>query len=221
MAALNFIYEYGPLLMQGAFMTIQLWLCCMAVSLCVGLVWGLVRSNALRMTGVSSLLDVVTFVLRGIPFYVQLLIAYFVLPEFLGINLSPFAAALFALGLCSASYVSQIVRGGMNAIAQGQWEACFVLGLTKVQTIRYVMVPQLLRTILPMLTGELDQLLKTTSIVSAVGVMELTRVGLNIIARDMNPLPVYLAVAAMYLVASSVLTIVSGYLERRVCYVTR
>jgi len=221
MVALNFIYEYGPLLMRGVVMTIQLWLCCMVISLCVGLVWGLLRSNALRMAGISNLLDVITFVLRGVPFYVQLLIAYFVLPEFLGINLSPFAAALFSLGLCSASYVSQIVRGGMNAIAQGQWEACFVLGLTKVQTIRYVMIPHLLRTILPMLTGELDQLLKTTSIVSAIGVMELTRVGMNIIARDMNPLPVYLAVAVMYLAASSVLTIVSGYLERRVRYAVR
>ena len=167
------------------------------------------------------MLDAITFVLRGVPFYVQLLIAYFVLPDLLGVNLSPFVTAVSSLGLCSAAFVSQMVRSGINSIPSGQWEAAAVLGYTTVQTLRYIILPQMVRNVLPAITGELDQLLKSTSIIATIGVLELTRLGMNIVAREVAPVSIYLTVAVMYLAISSGLNGVSSRIERRLCYDNR
>lgn len=210
------VIDASPLLMQGAIMTAQLWLIATLISVSIGTLWGIMRSTQLRIKWLSGLLDVVTFVLRGVPFYVQLLIAYFVLPEAVGINFSATSAGSITLGLCSAAYLSQIVRGGINAIPLGQWEAASVLGYTKTDTVRFVILPQALGNILPACGGELDQLLKTTSVISAIGVLELTGAAKNIIAQEMNPLTMYVAIAVMYLTMSSVLNVVSATLERRI-----
>jgi His/Glu/Gln/Arg/opine family amino acid ABC transporter permease subunit len=212
------IQQSLPLLMQGLATTLTLWLTCSTLALGIGFIIGLARSTRLRQSLISPALDACTFVLRGIPFYVQLLIAYFVLPDLLGINLSATSAAIVSLGLCSAAYVSQIVRGGINAIPDGQWEACAVLGYTTGQTVWYVIIPQMLRTVVPMLTNELDQLLKSTAIVSSIGVMELTRAGMNVIARELNPLSIYLTMAVLYVVLSGLLAIVSRLLAKGVAY---
>lgn len=200
---------------QGLFTTLRLWGVALTVSLIVGCLWGTIRSHKGRITVVSALLDGLTFILRGIPFYVQLLFAYFVIPQILGISLSAFWTASVSLGLCSAAYVSQMVRGGINAIADGQWLAAQALGYSQTQTLRFVIFPQVIRTMLPALNGELDQLLKSTSIISALGVLELTRVGMNIVARTMDPLPVYVTIALLYLAISSLLTLSTWFLERR------
>ena len=204
-----------PLLLQGLYTTVQLWVIASIVSLIIGVLCGIFRGNTLRIPYVSTMLDGITFVLRAVPFYVQLLIAYFVLPNIMGINISAFTAALLSLGLCSASYVSQIVRGGINAISAGQWEAAKVLGCTTVDTVRYIIVPQMLKIILPALVGECDQLLKSTSIVSAIGVLELTGAGKNIIAQEMNPLTIYTLLAVVYLIISALLAVFSVWLEKK------
>jgi His/Glu/Gln/Arg/opine family amino acid ABC transporter permease subunit len=208
----------APLLAQGALMTLVLWLSCACVALCLGIALGIVRCQRLRISYLSVICDSITFVLRGVPFYVQLLIAYFVIPYALNITLSATSAAIFALGLCSAAYVSQSIRAGINSINNGQWEAAAVLGLSTAQTIRFIVLPQTLRTILPTLTNELDQLLKSTSIVSSIGILELTRAGMNIVARDFNPLPVYLTIALLYLAASTVLMLLTTWLEKKLAY---
>lgn len=209
------IRQSAPLLMQGALTTITLWLLAVALSLSIGTVWGIVRCRRGRIALLSPLLDGITFVLRGIPFYVQLLISYFLLPDLLNINLPSFAAASLALGLCSAAYLSQIVRGGIDAVSIGQWEAAQVLGYSKLQTLRFIILPQAFRNILPALGGELDQLLKTTAVVSAIGVLDLTRAGMNIIAREMNPITIYTIIALCYLLMSSFLNGVTVLLERK------
>ncbi len=209
------ILQSAPLLMQGAAKTTQLFLGSVLISLCVGTIWGLFRSNQLRTKWLGVTLDSITFVLRGIPFYVQLLLTYFVLPDLLGINVSATTASIGALGFCSTAYVSQIVRGGINVIPQGQWEAAGVLGYSRANTIRFIILPQTLRNVLPSLNGEFDQLLKSTSVISAIGVLELTGAARNIIAREMNPLSMYLAIAIMYLMMSSMLNLFANTLERR------
>jgi len=190
---------------QGALLTLAIWLASTVVSLVVGVTCGVMRCRQLRVAGLSALLDTVTFVLRGVPYYVQLLIAYFVLPDLIGIDVPTFVVASGSLGLCSAAYVSQIVRGGLNALSVGQWEAAYVLGMTTLQTLRYIILPQLVRSVLPSLVGEFDQLLKSTSILSAIGVLELTRAGMNVIAREMNPIPIYFGLAVCYLALSAML----------------
>src|SRR5688572_17476733 len=132
------IMQSKPLLMKGLETTILLWVGSALLSLSLGMLMGITRSNRMRVFMLSTALDGITFVLRGIPFYVQLLIVYFALPDALGINVSPSLAGIISLGMCSAAYVSQMVRGGMNAIAAGQWEAAQVLGLNTYNTIRSI-----------------------------------------------------------------------------------
>jgi len=217
----NSVIEYIPLLLQGVFMTVVLWLGAITISCVVGTLFGIVRCRKIRINYVAPLLDLITWVLRGIPFYVQLLIAYFVLPNLLGINLSPVIAGIISLGFCSAGYVSQMIRGSINAIADDQWEAAWVLGLNTAQSVRYVIVPQALRTIIPMLCGEFDMVLKSTSVISTLGVLELTGAGKNILAIDMQVVPVYCTVALLYLFFSSLLNIVFEYIGRRLRYDVR
>lgn len=213
---ITILIDAAPLLLKGAAMTLKLWLVTLVLSIIWGALFGIARCNRLRVRWLSGCLDAITFVLRGVPFYVQLLIAYFVVPDLLGINPPVFVIAAISLGLCSAAYASQIVRSGINAIPAGQWEACSMLGYTTKQTLWYVILPQMVRNILPALAGEADQLLKTTAIMSALGVLELTGAGRNIIARDMNPVTIYLAIAAIYLLMSSVLNYAAAQIEKRV-----
>lgn len=211
----EFLNNFGPLLIQGMGATLKVWLATALISLVIGTLLGVMRARHLRLPLLSASLDGLTFVLRGVPFYVQLLIVYFVLPDLFKINLSPMSAGIISLGLCSAAYTSQMVRGAINAIADEQWEAAFVLGLPKLETLISVILPQALRNILPMICSELDMLLKSTSIISAIGVLELTRVGMNIIATEMQVVSVYLVIALMYLAISSVLNIGINIIERR------
>ncbi len=214
--SITMIVDAAPLLLQGTLMTLQLWVCATLISLSSGILLGVLRSAPTRVPLLSRLLDVITFMFRGIPFYVQLLIAYFVLPELIGINLSAQVAGVITLGLCSAAYISQIIRGGINAVPKGQWEAAQVLGYTTPAAIRYVILPQIVRSVVPACAGELDQLLKSTSVISAIGVLEITGAAKNIIAREMNPLTMYATIAVVYLLFSTILTGVSAALERKV-----
>src|SRR6202000_1452775 len=99
----------------------------------------------------------------GTPIFVQVLICYYALPEVLGISLSPFVAGVLALGINSTAYISEIVRGGINAIPEGQWQAAYVLGLSRSKTLQGIVLPQMFRIILPSLTNELTSLIKETS----------------------------------------------------------
>jgi His/Glu/Gln/Arg/opine family amino acid ABC transporter permease subunit len=208
-----------PLLMQGVVMTVQILVCSASLSAALGFVFGTASCNQLRIPLLSQCVESITFVLRAIPFFVQLLLVYFVLPDLLGFSLEPFPASIIALGLCSSGYVAQIVRGGLNAIPEAQWEGAFSLGLNRLQSLRHIILPQVGRAVLPMLNNELDALLKSTSIVSSIGMLELTRMGMNIVSREMQPIPVYLTIAFFYVCMSLVLNLIARAVERRLVYV--
>ncbi|MEN9343757.1 MAG: putative glutamine transport system permease protein glnP [Chlamydiota bacterium] len=207
-----------PLFCKGFLMTIQILICSASLSLMLGLFFGIVSYNRWSVGWLRWIVEGVTFVLRGVPFFVQLLLVYFVFPHLLGFDLEPFPASVIALGLCSSGYVAQIIRGGLNAISHLQWESAFVLGLSRIQSLRYVILPQLLRHVLPMLNNELDALLKSTSIVSSIGVLELTRAGMNIVSREMQPVPTYLTIALFYLCMSALLNVLSRRIEKKLAY---
>jgi His/Glu/Gln/Arg/opine family amino acid ABC transporter permease subunit len=215
LSLITMLNSFMPLLLQGLRITLVLWLIASAISFILGIVFGVLRSSVLRISYISVILDIITFVLRAIPFYVQLLIAYFVIPSLIHSDISAFTAACMSLGLCSAAYVSQIVRGGINAIPDGQWEAAKVLGYSTLDTVRFIIIPQAFKIILPALVGECDQLLKSTAIVSAIGVLELTGAGRNIIAQEMNPLTIYTVLAVVYVLMSAMLALVSIFVEKR------
>lgn len=213
------IWRSLPLLLKGLSLSLKIFVLTSLLSLSLGLIMGSLTCKRLRLRGISLAIEGLAFVLRAVPVYVQLLIAYFVLPDLLGIELEAFTAAIIALSLCSAGYTAQIVRGGLNAIPKEQWEAAYTLGYSVMESLRYIIFPQVLRTVLPALTGECDALLKSTAILASIGLLELTRMGMNIVSREMDPLPIYLAVAAFYIGISAAINIMSKNLEKRLRYV--
>jgi His/Glu/Gln/Arg/opine family amino acid ABC transporter permease subunit len=210
-----------PLLTKGAWLTLQLWFASALLSLCLGILLGVLTCSRLRSPLAALLLDSATFILRAIPFYVQLLIFYFVLPDLIQIHLEAFTASILALGVCSSAYTAQVVRCGINSIPIEQWESALTLGYSKVACVRYIIMPQMFRNILPALTNELDALLKSTAILSSIGLLELTRMGMNIVSREMEPLVIYLSVAAFYVAISGALYAISKTVERRFQYANR
>lgn len=211
----TFINQNGPLLLQGAVMTIQLFFFSASISFLGGIILGIMQSNRMWIPFLSSLVASITFVLRAVPFYVQLLIVYFVLPAAFGISLSAYWAGIIALGVCSGSYTGNIVRAGINAIPIGQWEACYVLGFSKIAMLRFVILPQMLRTMLPALMNELESILKSTSIIASIGVLELTRMGMNIVSREMKPIPIYCAIAIVYVIFSACINIIAKLIDKK------
>ncbi len=200
-------------------MTIQVLFFSAFVSLFIGLTFGVLSCSRLRLPWISSLIEGIAFVFRAIPFVVQLLIVYFVLPDLLGFDIEPFPAAVISLGMCSSGYVTQIVRSGINTIPISQWEAAFSLGYSRFQSLIYVILPQVWRNILPSCTNEIESLLKSTAMVSSIGMLELTRMGMNLVSREMQPVPIYLTIAFFYLCMSAILNLVTRSLERRIAYV--
>ena len=125
-------------------------------------------------------------------------------------------AAIGALGLASGAYVSEIFRGALAALPRGQAEAAFSLGFPGLAIWRRILLPQALRTALPPLLNEFILLLKASSLISVVGVAELTRVAMNIASATYRPLEVYLACAALYLILNGVIALFGAALERRI-----
>ena len=204
-----------PLLLKGLGLSLEIFAIASLLSLSLGSVMGALICRRLRCRWISPAIEGITFVLRAVPVYVQLLIAYFVLPDLLGIKLEAFTAAIIALSLCSAGYTAQIVRGGLNVVPNEQWEAAYTLGYSVMNSLRFIIFPQLVRNILPALTGEFDALLKSTAILASIGLLELTRMGMNIVSREMEPLTIYLTVAALYVLISGALNFLSRLFEKR------
>jgi polar amino acid transport system permease protein len=215
---LDLLTRSYPLLIQGTCQTIKILLGSAALSLTCGLIFGILSCHRLKIPFLSSLIEKVTFLYRAVPFYVQLLIVYFVLPDLLGINLNPLPASILALGMCSSGYVAQIIRAGMNSIPISQWETAQTLSYSRLQSLRYIILPQMLRHMLPAFNNELDSLLKSTAIVSSIGVLELTRAGMNLMSREMEPVPIYLTIGALYVAMSYLLNLAARGLEKRLAY---
>jgi polar amino acid transport system permease protein len=199
-------------LAAGAVATILLTLCAGAVSLGVGVL--VVAARLSTLPGAGLVTGVYVSFMRGTPVLVQLFLVFFGMPV-LGLGSHPFWAASLAIGLNSAAYVSEILRGAIQAVSPGQREAADALGLPPVRYWRRVLLPQALAAALPALTNEATLLLKTTPLASAVAVTELTFSGQMIIARTYEAGRVLAVVSLGYLILSAVLTRASAGLERR------
>ncbi len=211
-------YRSLPLLMKGTKLTLEVLILSMIISLIAGIIFGALSADRFKIPLISPIVRWVTFMLRAIPFYVQLLIVYFVLPDLFGWNLEPFPASVLALGLCSSGYVSQIIKSGTDSLPSCQWEGAYCLGYNSFQTLRYIILPQVVRNMLPALAGEVDAMLKSTAIVSSIGLLELTRAGMNLVSREMEPIPIYLMVAFLYLLLSALLNFLMKKVKRRLSY---
>jgi len=151
---------------------------------------------------------------RGVPLLVQLLIFYYMLPS-IGLNLPAIAAAILAVGMCSAAYTAEILRGALQAIPAGQTEAAYALGIAPFWLWARILVPQALRLGMPSLINELILLVKVSSLASVVGIGELTRVAQNITGETYRPLEIYISAAGVYFVINLVISVLGRLAERR------
>jgi polar amino acid transport system permease protein len=140
---------------------------------------------------------------------------YFALPVITGLRIDPFVAAITACSVNSGAYVAEIFRAGIQSIDEGQMEAGRSLGMSWSQTMRYVIVPQAFKRVIPPLGNEFIALLKDSSLVSVIGFEELTRRGQLIIARTYGSLEIWFSVAVLYLVMTLTISRFVAYLERR------
>jgi glutamine transport system permease protein len=208
-----------PQLLTGAVTTI--WITALAVSIgvLIGLVVGLARISG--KTWLRALARVYVDAIRGTPLLVQIFIIYLGIPNLLNVLLGQqfpinvYVAGVMACGLNSGAYVAEIVRAGIQSIDRGQTEAARSLGMNSWQTMRYVILPQAFKRIIPPLGNEFIAMLKDTSLLSVIGIEELTRKGQLFIAVTFAPFPVYTGVLLMYLAMTLTISRFVSMLERR------
>jgi len=195
----------------------------------VGLLGGLGRISKNKLIfGIASLY---VEVVRGIPLLVQLIGWYFASPiiiQKLGLWLNsqrlieyranPIITAVVAITVCYGAYMSEIVRSGIQSVPKGQMEAARSLGMSHFQAMRYVVLPQAFRVILPPMGNEFISLLKDSSLVSVVAVADLTRRGREFMSAHFNPIETWLMVALLYLIMTIVAARVVSYIEKRSKY---
>lgn len=211
------IWDAIPILLEGAKLT--LWIS--VVGLLGGLVIGLVAGFARAYGGWLSNHIALVFIelIRGTPIVVQVMFIYFALPmmlqAFMPVRIDPLTAAVVTIMINSGAYIAEITRGAVLSIHNGFREAGLALGLSKRDTLRYVIMPLALRRMLPPLGNQWIVSIKDTSLFIVIGVAELTRQGQEIIAGNFRAMEIWSAVAVIYLIITLALSYVLRRLERR------
>ncbi|RKT27444.1 amino acid ABC transporter membrane protein (PAAT family) [Paraburkholderia sp. RAU2J] len=218
MSTTSLLVQSLPVLAQGAVLTVKF-----AV---LSMIFGLIAGAMLALMGISHnrllnwIARIYVSIMRGTPLLVQIFVIYYGLPSF-GISLDPTPAGVIALSANVAAYLSESMRGAILGIPSGQWLAAYSLGLSRRQTLRYVIAPQALRIAVPSLSNSLISLIKDTSLVSVITVTELLRSAQEMIASTYQPLPLYLAAAAVYWALCQVLEWAQRWYERRLALPSR
>jgi polar amino acid transport system permease protein len=207
------LQQNAPLLLGALWVTLQVSLAALGFGFGIGVVVGSLRLSPMRF--LRRLGGAYIFVFRGIPLLVQLLFIYYFLPRVGLPNVSPTVAAIIGLSLAAGAYIAEIMRGGFLAIPGGQLEAASLLGMSDVQMLVRIRVPQAVRLTLPALVNEMILLIKASSLVSVVGLADLTRTAQNLAASDYMFVQDYLMLAGFYCLINVPLAYAAGQLERR------
>lgn len=202
-----------PILLMGAGVTIEITAFSVAIGFFIGLFVGIARISQFKILRIMA--AVYADCIRGTPLLVQIFLIYFALPMAISQRVEPFIAAVAACGINSGAYVSEIFRAGIQAIDVGQMEAGRSLGLTWWQTMRFIILPQAFKNILPPLGNEFIAMLKDSSLVSVIGFEELTRRGQLIIAQTYGSFEIWMTVAVLYLIMTMAISRIVAFLEKR------
>ena len=209
---MDVVLRETPHLIQGIYLTLYLSIAGMVLSLLVGFIGGMIRSA--RVPLLSALWGVHVALVRGTPFLLLIFIIYYVLPAF-GLRLGAQSSGVVGLVLHEGAYMTEIVKGGIDAVDRGQDEAAKALGLTYMQKMRHVILPQAIRLILPPLAGQFVLLVKATSVVSLIGITEVTRVGQQLTQRGEHTFVTFGMVALFYFLICYPLVRFSDQMERK------
>ncbi|KAA8998969.1 amino acid ABC transporter permease [Affinibrenneria salicis] len=205
-------WDFLPLLLQGAIVTIEITVLSFMLSSLLGLGLALLRLSPVRplSAGATTLVNII----RGLPIIVQLFYIYFVLPD-LGIHLTAFQAGVIGMAIAYSPYQAENFRSGIEAVERGQHEAAEALGMRSALTLRRVILPQAFRIALPPYGNTLVMMLKDSSLVSTISTAEMTRQGQLIASSTFQNMTVYTLVALLYLLMSLPLIYMLRRLELR------
>jgi polar amino acid transport system permease protein len=207
--------EYRQLFVQGWLNTLAISIAALILSSLLGTLTALGSTS--RILPVQHLCKGYITLIRGTPLLAQIYILFYVVAHAVGIE-NRFWSGVIALSLFSSAYIAEILRASMNAIAASQLESAAAIGLTNSQTLRHVIFPQALRTVLPPLAGQFVSLIKDSSLLSIIGIDELTQNAKNVASYTFSNFESYLLLAIAYLALTLPVSLLARHLERRVQY---
>jgi len=199
-------------LLQGAGYTLLITLCCSATALVVGL--GIAIARELGGAWLSSVLSALIYVLRGIPMLVLLFIVFFGLPG-IGLDVPPLLAVMLSLGLISGAYLSEVFRGALAAVNANEVLAARSMGFTRFETLRLIKLPQMARFSVPGMVNELTTVLKFSPFAYTVGIPEITKQAMALVATTMRGIEVYVAIGLLYFGIYRLLLVAVRLVEKR------
>lgn len=209
---MDYILRILPNMFAGLGVSAQIFLITIVLSLPIGILLALVRIS--KVTVFRKLAEIYIYVMRGTPLMLQIMFIYYGLPLMLNVQISDFPAAILAFVANYAAYFAEIFRGGIQSIPKGQYEGAKVLGFTYRQTMWHIVLPQVVKRVIPPLGNETITLLKDTSLVYILAMNDLMRVTRAFVQRDFDTMP-FLVAAVFYLVCTAILTKILAYVEKR------
>lgn len=207
----------GPLLKEGAKTTFGVFILTLVLSLPLGVIVARLRlSNNIVL---SKFIAAYIYLMRGTPLLLQLMFVFFGLPMLpvLGISLDRFTAIIVAFVLNYTAYFAEIFRGGIQSIDRGQWEGAKVLGLSKQYTFSHIILPQVIRTVMPSISNEVITLVKDTSLVYILGVMDILKAAKSV-SNSLSTILPYVYVGIIYLIIVAILTKILERIEDHFSY---
>lgn len=209
---MDVVFDNPDIYLSGLWLTIQLTGLSFAFALVVGTVVATMRVSPAAPLRAVGLLYVET--IRNTPLLVLMLLFVFGLPK-VGVKYSLFASAVVVLTAYTAAFVAETLRSGINTVAVGQAEAARALGLTFTQTLRYVVLPQAFRSVVPPLGSLLAAMVRNSAVAAVIGIHELTAQANRLETDYADPIPIFLAAGVMYLIVTLPIGLLTGVLERR------
>ncbi|MEG2420062.1 MAG: amino acid ABC transporter permease [Oscillospiraceae bacterium] len=204
--------SFWPMFKAGLLVSVPLMLVSFALGLVLAFIVALMRRSKIKP--LSAIAWFYVWVIRGTPLIVQIFVIFFGLPS-IGVVFSPLVSACIALTMSQGAYNSEVIRAALGSIPKGQFEASKALGLTKLQTMRHIIIPQAALVAVPSLGNSFISLLKDTSLVATITVPEIFQMAQQITAVKFQPLLMYIEAGFVYLIFSTALTRVQGMMEKK------
>jgi glutamine transport system permease protein len=211
--AYNVMWESVPVLLGGVKYTLIITAGGLFFGFILGTVTGLMKLG--RGIVLPRIAGIYIESIRGTPLMVQVMFLYFGMPLLLGIRIPTLTASIIAIAVNAGAYIAEVVRGAVQSIERGQVEAGRSIGLSRFQTMRYVIWPQAFRRMIPPLGNQFIISLKDTSLLVVIGMGELTRTGQEIVAENFRAFEVWLTVAIIYFIMTRTLSFGLNYVEKR------
>ncbi|MBA2851079.1 polar amino acid transport system permease protein [Methanococcus maripaludis] len=207
------VFDNIPFIIDAVFVTLKITIMSFLLAVIIAVLVGSVRAMNFSKT-LNLILMVYIEVFRGTPLLIQLFFIYYGLPS-VGIVMSSTFAAVLGLSLNGGAYISEIIRAAIQSVPVGQFEAAESLGMSKIESMIYIVLPQAFRITIPPLVNSFSAILKESSLISVLAITELTRIGQLIYTKTSRPFEIYLTIGLIYLLLVSIISIISWKIEKK------